>query len=96
MDVANNIVPDDFLNLRPADYETRLASPEPHLYSMVNHCFHDLLEQCGIGHTGRRLRMYDLRHTRTAFPGSLRNTVLPVHNRTAFPGSLRNTVHPWT
>ena len=57
------IVPDDFLNLRPADYETRLASPEPHLYSTVNHCFHDLLEQCGIGHTGRRLRMHDLRHT---------------------------------
>jgi len=29
MDVANNIVPDDFLNLRPADYEARLASPQP-------------------------------------------------------------------
>jgi len=29
-----------------------------------------------------------------SFPGSLRNTVLPVHNRTALPGSLRNTVHP--
>ena len=59
MDAANNIVPDNFLNLRPADYETRLASPEPHLYSTVNHCFHDLLEQCGIGRTGRRLRMHD-------------------------------------
>jgi hypothetical protein len=51
-----------YLNLRPADYETRLASPEPHLYSTVNHCFHDLLEQCDIGHTGRRPRMHDLRH----------------------------------
>lgn len=32
-------------------------------YSTVSHCFHDLLEQCGIGHTGCRPRLHDLRHT---------------------------------
>jgi len=32
--------------------------------------------------------------TRTAIPGSLRHTVLPVHTRTAIPGSLRHTVLP--
>ncbi len=32
-------------------------------YCTVNHCFHDLLEQCDIGHTGCRPRLHDLRHT---------------------------------